>query len=316
MKILITGASGFVGQNLVQHLLNDESGQYSLVLTDIVLPTVPKGVKWPEKAKCIQADLFSDAAAVVEEDIDAVYMFHGVMSSAAEADFDLGMRVNVDSTRSLLEVLRKIRPGVKVIYTSAGAVHGGKITEPVTEGARTTPQSSYGCEKMICEYLINEYHRREFVNALVFRLPSISVRAGKPTAAASSFISGIIREPMQGLPCVVPIKDRQFKHTICTPRTLAYNLIHALSIPRDALPDYDRVVNMPGLLVTVQNLLDSLARVGGEDKLQYITEVEDPKVKAIVYSWATEFEPSKGLKLGFKIDQNFDDAVRDFKDTL
>lgn len=90
MKILITGASGFVGQNLVQHLLNDESEQYSLVLTDIVLPTVPKGVKWPEKAKCIQADLFSEAAAVVDEDIDAVYMFHGIMSSAAEADFDLG----------------------------------------------------------------------------------------------------------------------------------------------------------------------------------------------------------------------------------
>ncbi|CAH0047147.1 unnamed protein product [Clonostachys solani] len=316
MKILITGASGFVGQNLVQHLLDDESGQYSLVLTDIVLPTVPKGVKWPDKAKCIQADLFSDAAAVVYEDIDAVYMFHGIMSSAAEADFDLGMRVNVDSTRSLLEVLRKTRPGVKVIYTSAGAVHGGKITEPVTEGARTTPQSSYGCEKMICEYLINEYHRRGFINALVFRLPSISVRAGKPTAAASSFISGIIREPMQGLPCVVPIKDRQFKHTICTPRTLAYNLIYALSIPRDALPDYDRVVNMPGLLVTVQDLLDSLVRVGGEDKLQYITEVEDPKVKAILYSWATAFDPSKGLKLGLKIDQSFDDAVRDFKDTL
>jgi nucleoside-diphosphate-sugar epimerase len=90
MKILITGASGFVGQNLVQHLLDDESGQYSLVLTDIVLPSVPKGVKWPEKAKCIQADLFSDAAAVVDEEIDAVYMFHGIMSSAAEADFDLG----------------------------------------------------------------------------------------------------------------------------------------------------------------------------------------------------------------------------------
>uniref|UniRef100_A0A8H7NGU2 NAD-dependent epimerase/dehydratase domain-containing protein n=1 Tax=Bionectria ochroleuca TaxID=29856 RepID=A0A8H7NGU2_BIOOC len=169
---------------------------------------------------------------------------------------------------------------------------------------------------MMCEYLINEYHRRGWLDALIFRLPTISVRAGKPTAAASSFLSGMIREPMQGLPCVIPIENRAFKHWLCSPRMLIQNLVHALSVARDSLPDYDRVVNLPGIGVTVQDMMDSLARVGGEDKLKYLSEKEDPLVKPILYSWPTTFDNTKGFGLGFQKDDSFDDIVRDFKATL
>ncbi|VUC36203.1 unnamed protein product [Clonostachys rosea] len=316
MNVLITGAAGFVGQNLAKALLNDESGKYTVVLTDVIEPPVPQNVKWPKQAQTIKADLISQSQSVVSKDLNAVYAFHGIMSSGSEADFDLGMRVNFDATRALVETLRQTCPGVKLLYTSSQAVYGGEFVEPMTEEMRPTPQSSYGCEKMMCEYLINEYHRRGWLDALIFRLPTISVRAGKPTAAASSFLSGMIREPMQGLPCVIPIENRAFKHWLCSPRMLIQNLVHALSVARDSLPDYDRVVNLPGIGVTVQDMMDSLARVGGEDKLKYLSEKEDPLVKPILYSWPTTFDNAKGFKLGFQKDDSFDDIVRDFKATL
>lgn len=228
----------------------------------------------------------------------------------------LGMKVNFDATRSLLDALRATCPGVKVLYTSSQAVYGGDVQLPVDETMRPTPQSSYGCEKMMCEYLINEYNRRGFLNGLIFRLPTISVRPGKPTAAASSFLSGMIREPMQGLPCVIPIVDRQFKHWLCSPRMLVRNLVHSLSLPKDCLPDFDRVVLLPGIGVTVQNMMDSLSRIGGEDKLQLLTEREDTAVIPILYSWPTTFDNKKALNLGFERDANFDEIVLDFKATL
>ncbi|KAH7028094.1 nucleoside-diphosphate-sugar epimerase [Microdochium trichocladiopsis] len=318
LKILITGAAGFVGQIVAEALLNDEQGRYEVLLADIIEPPLPKGVKWPDKAMLVQADLLKQADSVVESDLDVAFVFHGIMSSGAEADFELGMSVNFDSTRALLDTLRRTAPGVKVIYTSTQAVYGGvdTIPLPVTEAVRATPQTSYGCEKMMCEYLINEYTRRGFINGFIFRLPTVSVRAGKPTAAASSFLSGIIREPMQGQECVIPLTDRGWSHWLTSPRVLLRNLLHALDLERDALPDYDRAVNLPGLGVTVQDMMDSLARVGGEDKLRLLREEDDPAIRPILDSWPAHFDNTKALGLGFERDTSFDDIVRDFKDGL
>lgn len=235
---------------------------------------------------------------------------------ADRADTCSGMKVNFDATRILLDTLRKTCPGVKILYTSSQAVFGGVVPEPVNETMRPTPESSYGCEKMMCEFLINEYHRRGFIDALIFRLPTITVRPGKPTAAASSFLSGMIREPMQGIPCEIPIVNRNFKHWICSPKMLVRNLVFALDVPKDALPAYDRVLCLPGMGVTVQDMMDSLARIGGEDKLKLLSEKEDPAMKAILYSWPGVFDNTKALGLGFKRDESFDDVVRDFQKTL
>lgn len=315
MHILITGAAGFIGQILAKKLLNDSS--HTLTLTDVHEPPIPHDVRHPENAKTIRADLLSDSGAdsVVSSTLDAVYAFHGIMSSGAEADFDLGMRVNVDATRNLLESIRRTCPSgsVRLIYASSQAVYGQPLPAVVDDSVTPTPQSSYGAEKVICETLVNEYTRRGFVNGFVLRFPTISVRPGKPTAAASSFLSGMIREPLAGKECVVPVEDREFRSWLCSPRTLVSNLLHTLTLERDALPLHIRQINVPGISVSVQEMMDALERVGGKDKLAFIKEKEDPALKAILLSWPTRFDNSLAYSLGFKPDDSFYQAVIDYK---
>ncbi|KAL4870951.1 hypothetical protein BDV12DRAFT_164976 [Aspergillus spectabilis] len=310
MHVLITGAAGFIGQLLAKELLNDPS--YTLVLTDINEPPIPAGVKYPQNARTVTADLLTGADAVVDKSLDAVYAFHGIMSSGSEANFDLGMTVNVDATRNLLEALRATCPGVRVIYSSSQAVYGLPLPEVVNDSVIPTPQSSYGAEKIICETLVNEYTRRGFITGFTLRFPTISVRPGRPTAAASSFLSGMIREPLNGEECVIPVEDRSFKSWVCSPKTLVHNLILTLSLPADSLPSHIRQINVPGICVTVQEMMDALVKIGGEDKLALLKEKEDPTLRPILDSWPTCFENAQAIALGMKRDSSFEEAVRDY----
>ncbi|KAL4962333.1 SDR family oxidoreductase [Aspergillus stella-maris] len=310
MHILITGAAGFIGQLLAKELLNDPS--YTLILTDINEPPIPAGVEYPQNARTITADLLKSADTVVEKGLDAVYAFHGIMSSGSEANFELGMTVNVDATRNLLEVLRAVCPGVRVIYSSSQAVYGLPLPEVVDDSVIPTPQSSYGAEKIICETLVNEYTRRGFINGFTLRFPTISVRPGRPTAAASSFLSGMIREPLNGEECVIPLEDRSFKSWLCSPKTLVHNLILTLSLPADSLPSHIRQINVPGICVTVQEMMDALAIIGGKDRLALLKEKEDPTLRPILDSWPTRFDNSQAISLGMERDNSFEEAVRDY----
>jgi len=311
MHILITGAAGFIGQLLAEELLNDPT--YRVTLTDIHQPPVPKGVRYPQNATAVKADLLAGAKDVVDSSLDAVYAFHGIMSSGSEANFDLGMSVNVDATRNLLEALRHTCPGVRVIYASSQAVYGQPLPEVVTDSVIPTPESSYGAEKIICETLINEYTRRKFITGFTLRFPTISVRPGAPTAAASSFLSGMIREPLGGKECVIPIEDRSFKSWLCSPRTLVYNLLVTLRLPADSIPPHIRQINVPGISVTVQGMMDALEKVGGKDKLALLREKEDPAVVPILKSWPTQFDNTQATSLGMKRDETFEQAVQDYK---
>lgn len=314
MQILITGAAGFIGQLLAAELLNDPT--YHVTLTDIVQPPIPKGVRHPDNATAMKADLLNAAKDVVNSSLDAVYAFHGIMSSGSEANFDLGMSVNIDATRNLLEALRHTCPGVRVIYSSSQAVYGQPLPEIVTDSVIPTPESSYGAEKVVCETLINEYTRRKFINGFTLRFPTISVRPGAPTAAASSFLSGMIREPLDGKECVIPIEDRSFKSWLCSPKTLVQNLLLTLRLPADSVPPHIRQINIPGICVTVQGMMDALEKVGGKDKLDLLTEKEDPALVPILKSWPTQFDNSQAISLGFKRDESFEQTVRHYKAEL
>lgn len=314
MHILITGAAGFIGQLLAKELLNDPA--YRVTLTDINQPPIPAGVRYPQSATTIKADLLTGAKDIVDSSLDAVYAFHGIMSSGSEANFDLGMSVNIDATRNLLEALRHTCPGVRVIYSSSQAVYGQPLPEIVTDSVIPTPESSYGAEKIVCETLVNEYTRRNFITGFTLRFPTISVRPGAPTAAASSFLSGMIREPLDGKKCVIPIEDRQFKSWLCSPKTLVENLLLTLRLPADSVPPHIRQINVPGICVTVQGMMDALEAVGGADKLALLTEKEDSALIPILKSWPTQFDNTQAISLGFKRDESFEQTVRDYRQSL
>jgi nucleoside-diphosphate-sugar epimerase len=317
MRILITGAAGFIGQLVAKRLLDDENGAHSLILTDIIEPPIPSNARFPGQAQTIKADLCTESNTVVTKDIEAVYVFHGIMSSGAEADFDLGMKANFDATHALLEAIRRTCPGTRVIYASSQAVYNNSVTLPVTESQMPTPETSYGAEKMMCEYLISEYTRRGFIDGLSCRFPTVSVRPGKPTAAASSFISGMIREPMNGIKCSIPLEDKQWRHWLCSPRTLVQNLVYAATeLDLNRLAKVDRSLNFPGIGVSVQDMMDSLARVGGKDKLDLLEMKDEPALKKILYSWPADFNNTKALELGFVRDTGFDQIVRDYVEGL
>ena len=313
MKILITGAGGFVGQALAEQLLNDG---HQVHLTDIVEPTVPPAATNRQNATCSKADLYEQPGVVLSKDLDAVYAFHGIMSAGSEDNFDLGYRVNLHSTLRLLEEIRKTCPGVRFVYASSCAAYGQPLPSMPSEATVCTPQSSYGTQKIMIEAAVNDYNRRGHIVGFTLRFPSITVRPGKPTQAASSWMSGIIREPLQGQESVLPCPD-DVKCWLCSPRTLVRNLVLCLTLPPDCMSPHVRQVLLPGITETVGSMLQALRDVGGEEAVRLVRrEDATPEIKAMLDSWPYEFDISRALAIGFVPDQAFRDTVEDFARSL
>ncbi|EQL37965.1 alcohol dehydrogenase [Blastomyces dermatitidis ATCC 26199] len=318
--ILITGAGGFVGQELTAALLNTTPPDTTLTITDVTsAPPIPASAsKHASRVTSIQADLTSHAAvdSLIDPSsspprrYDVVYILHGIMSSGSEANFDLGMSVNLFATHYILDRLRRTMPGVKVVYTSSLAVYGP--TAPgfvITE--RNMPQmptSSYGMEKMVIELMLNDYSRRGYLDGRVVRLPTVTVRARVPTQAASSFASGILREPLNGTKSMLPVK-KETELWICSPYTAVRNLIHAKDVPKEAFGD-SRSVNLPGIKVSVQEMLDVLEEVGGREKRALVEERYDEDVDRIVQGWSVNFDIAWAKSLGFHEDMSLLASVR------
>ncbi|KAI0593440.1 hypothetical protein F4775DRAFT_578117 [Biscogniauxia sp. FL1348] len=317
-NIIITGAGGLVGPLLATRLLNDPA--YKVVLTDIVDPIVPKGVKYPENATCLKGDIcdpsFVKTLLAAAQPLSAIFIFHGIMSAGSEANFDLSLKVNVNSVRDLLLALRETNPGVRVIYSSSQAVYGQPMPPKVTDDVTPTPEGTYGAHKLLTEIFVNDMHRKGFIDAFILRFPTVVVRPGLPSNAASSFLSGMIREPMKGEECVIPLKDRSFRSFICSPSSLQENLIRVLNMESTKLPKHIRHINIPGVSATTQELLDGLAKYGGEDKLKFIKEETIPELERILRSWAQDFDTTTPLRLGLIKDERVEDLVKEYIDSL
>ena len=187
-----------------------------------------------------------------------------MVSGGAEADFDLGYHVNLDGTRALLEACRKLAKPPKVVYASSVAAFGGELPEVLDDSTTPTPQTSYGTQKVIGEYLVADFTRKGMIDGRSLRLPTIVVRPGKPNLAASSFASGIIREPLNGVVAECPVPDTTGVW-ILSPQRVVEAFLHAHDLPSSAWPS-SRVVNLPGITLTVREMIDAMGRVAGQGR--------------------------------------------------
>jgi nucleoside-diphosphate-sugar epimerase len=231
-----------------------------------------------------------------------------IVSGQAEADFDLGMKVNLDASRHLLEACRSAGHRPRVVFTSSVAVYGGELPAVVRDDTALTPRSSYGAQKAMAELLLSDYSRKGFVDGRILRLPTIVVRPGKPNKAASSFVSGIIREPLNGEEAICPVA-LDTRIWLLSPRMAVEALIHGGEVAPERLGD-SRAVNLPGLSVTVADMIAALSRVAGPETVARIRFEPDDAIARIVGGWPGAWETSRAEELGFAGDADVDSVIR------
>ena len=309
MKILVTGAAGFLGQRLIAALLRDDPA-LAVVAAD-TMPCPLAGDRVDSRVGTITDAGF--VAGIVDADTAAVYHLAAVLSGQAEGEFDTGLVVNVDGTRALLEACRRLQAPARLVFSSTVAVYGGALPPVVSEETAIVPQSSYGAAKTIGEVLVREYSRRGYVDGVICRVPTVAVRPGRPNSAVSSFVSGIIREPVAGVEtvCPVPLDTTLW---ICSPDAATANLVHAGRIPSRGLGP-DRAVNLPGLSVSAGQMLDSLERLAGPEARARVACAVDDRIARIVCTWPGRFDVGRALALGFTADRDVDAIVRQFLET-
>ena len=305
MKALITGGGGFLGSRLAA-ALRARDAKADITLVDVAFPP---GLE--SQYRCIAGDMASPEVIgrALGDDTDSIFHLAAVVSGGAEADFDLGYHVNMDGTRELLEAARKLKAPPRIVYTSSVAAFGGVLPKVLDDSTTPAPQTSYGTQKVIGEYLIADYTRKGFIDGRSLRLPTIVVRPGKPNLAASSFASGIIREPLAGVATECPVPDTTGVW-ILSPRRAVEAFLHAHDLPSSAWPT-TRVVNLPGITLSVRQMIDAMGRVAGRETMDRVKFVSDARIQGIVKTWPIRFRTDKALAMGFKADADFDSIVRD-----
>lgn len=310
MKVLITGGGGFLGARLAR-TLQARGELLGRALSRITLLDAAFGPGL-ESFERVQGDVSDPEALARAVTPDTAVVFHlaAVVSGAAEADFDLGMRVNLDGTRRLLERLRGCAAPPRLVFTSSVAAFGGELPEVLDDATTPRPQSSYGTQKVIGEYLVCDFSRKGYLDGRALRLPTVVVRPGQPNAAASSFASGIIREPLNGTVAQCPV-DADTGVWLLSPRRVVEALVHACELPAQAWGP-DRVLNLPGITASVREMLAALERVAGAQVAARVQFEPDARVQAIVRTWPTRFRTPRAQALGFRADADFDSVIRDY----
>jgi nucleoside-diphosphate-sugar epimerase len=316
MHILIIGAAGMVGRKLADRLAAapDLDGRKitRFTLVDVVEPSAPAG--FSGKVSTVTADLSAPGTGekLVAGRPDIIFHLAAIVSGEAEADFELGYRVNLDGTRNLFEAIRaeglKSPYKPRVVFTSSIAVFGGPFPDKIGDEFLQVPLTSYGTQKAIGELLLVDYSRRGFFDGIGIRLPTICIRPGVPNKAASGFFSNILREPLIGQEAVLPVSE-DVRHWFASPRSAVGFLVHAATLDL-ARVGPRRNLNMPGLSATVGEEIEALRRFAGEKAVKLIRREKDETIDRIVAGWARDFDARRALELGFKAETSFDDIVR------
>jgi nucleoside-diphosphate-sugar epimerase len=319
MKIVITGGAGFLGSHLARALLNRGTlvgpGGKPQAIRELILfdHAAAADIEEP-RVSSIAGDIGDSKLLqdVIGPGTGVVFHLAAVVSGEAEADFDLGMRVNLDGTRGVLEACRKLASPPRVVFASSVAVFGVPLPPVVTDATTPTPRASYGAQKLMGELMVADYSRKGFVDGRSVRLPTIVVRPGKPNKAASSFASGIMREPLNGQSGECPVAAT-IELWLLSPQRAIEALIHACELAPERW-GADRSLNLPGITVSVAQMVAALERVAGKQVAARVAFAPDPVIERIVTTWAARFDTARASALGFAGDQDFDAMLRSYID--
>lgn len=316
MHVVITGGAGFLGQRLAGTLL--ERGTVAidgeirelrrLRLVDV---SPAKGLPDDPRLEIVTGSLTDPAVAArtIDAETDLVFHLAAIVSSAAEADFDLGVGLNFDVTRDLLERCRQLSDPPRIVFASSVAVYGGPaVKDVITDRTHLTPQTSYGSQKAAAEFFVADYARKGFVDGRSLRLPTIVVRPGAPNKAASTWASSIIREPLAGKAAVCPV-DGSTRMYMLSPRRVIEALIHAADLESASVGE-ERTILLPGITVSVDEMVATLKKLAGPEAVGRISFEPDAGIQRIVAGWPTDFATPRAEKLGFQADPDFASIVR------
>ena len=319
MKVLVTGGTGFLGRRLVSALLargtvcgadGAEREIERIVVSDIGPGVAPL----PDDPRIdLRIGDFSEpgaAASLIDAGTGAIFHLAAVVSGEAEQSFELGMRINFHASVRLLDAIRACGHCPRLVFTSSVAAYGGDMPEVVEDSTILTPQTSYGSQKAAVELLLNDYSRKGFVDGRALRLPTVVVRPGKANAAASSFASAIIREPLEGRAYTCPVAE-ETGVWLLSPRRVIESFLHAAALPPEAF-GMSRALALPGMTITVGEMVAGLREVAGDRVAGRLAFERDPFIEGIVYGWATKFRPERALAMGFAPDEDFRSVVEAF----
>jgi nucleoside-diphosphate-sugar epimerase len=301
-----------IGRKVAERLARDGdlAGKVisKLTLYDVFPGAVPAGAKMPVAIATGDLPAAGEAEKLLADRPDVVFHLAAIVSGEAEQEFDKGYRINMDGTRGVLEAIRNAAHKPRLVFASSIAVFGAPFPDAIGDEFFSTPLTSYGTQKTICELLITDYSRKGFVDGISIRLPTICVRPGKPNKAASGFFSNIMREPLAGEEAVLPVSE-SVMHWHASPRAAVGFMQHAASLDLAKL-GWRRALTMPGLAVTVGEQIAALKKVAGDKVVARIRRVPDAFVEGIVAGWPRNFAPNRALELGFKPDASFEDIIR------
>ena len=324
MKVVITGGGGFLGSQLAKTLLDrgrltdpfgDEQEIQEIVLFDTAFPPPVQELGKEEKITLWNDDLASQEALYSVVDTEEISVFHlaAMVSGECEQKFDDALSVNLDGTRYLLEALRAVDSLPRIVFASSVAAFGGEsMPDTVGDQTKQTPRTTYGMTKTIGELLINDYSRKGFLDGRSVRLPTVIIRPGKPNAAASSWASGMFREPLNGETCYLPVHRDQL-HPVIGYRDVIESMIAIHEAESEALGD-DRAFGLPSHRVSVAEALTVLEQVAAEEgiSLGMVVDEFDPVIQAIVDTWPTATDGTRAIRIGAPEPRSLEQIVRDY----
>ncbi|XP_034824264.2 D-erythronate dehydrogenase-like [Maniola hyperantus] len=312
MNVAVTGAAGFLGRRLTDALLDAQSPLpvARLLLVDLAAPPPRADVR----VAALALDLAAPGAAerVVRADCHVLFHLAAAVSGHAEAELEAGLRANLDATRALADAARRRAPALRFVFASSVAVYGagGELPEAPDERVAPAPRSSYGCAKAMAELLLSDYSRRGHLDARVVRLPTVSVRGGEANRAVTSFASALVREPLRGAMCAVPV-DGALRLWLCSPAAATRNLLHAATLAPGAL-GAARALNLPGVSVAVRDMVAALRAAAGAAAAARVRFERDERVERLVASLPPALDHSRALRLGFVVDEDFADIIHKY----